>query len=720
MSTLSSQIQQEAEKISRSAPAKAVKKSLHSFPLNSSVVFDSIPPPRKASDFLKAKMGWVHACVDAIADEVANIQISLFQIGKNKEPEEVKGEHPILDVLNRANDFTTRFDLLSLSVNYLELAGEAPWFIGKDDAGVPRAILLLRPDRLTVLADDTEKTLIKGYEYDLGRGKKFAIAQDELVLIKYPDPNNIFRGRGTLVAAARTVDIDNAAEQWNLKFFINSARPDSIFTTENKLTKAQLRRLKKDIKSRYGGVENSHKTFILENGLDWKPMAISQKDMDFIEQQKFSRDKILSIFRVPKTIVAISDDVNRANAEAAQFSFARWTIQPKMRRIIEQLNEFFVPLFPNSENLFLDFKSPVPEDEEKQAKILEGGVKAGFITPNEAREAMGLPQLDKEADLLYLPLAVQPIGSPPKNNGPDKSKSKIVIPYVTIERMAYRAKASKYQTAKRKKIEKAILKKTIKLAKVLLKNKYAKATKKAQKAKKEVDKKGLIWEKQMRIAEKFEGLLKARVIALAKDQLKRTLAKLPRKQFRPDDILLIVDAEINAGVKIFLPIMRETAAEEGQLAIELIDPTLKFDVDNPLVRQFIKARTFSFTELITQETNKQLKKALAESIRLGEGAAKTRRRVRDIFQDITKFRAERIARTEILTVTNLATEESFKQGGIDTKEWLTALDERTSQRCLALNGKQVSIDGKFKATDDTILERPPLHPNCRCTLIPVV
>ena len=716
MSTLSKQIQQEAEKISQSALSKKrVQKSAHKFPLNSGMVFESIPPPKKASDFLKAKSGWVHACVDAIADEIANIKISLFKIGKNDEPEEVQGEHPILDVLNKANDFTTQFDLLSLSVNYLELAGEAPWFIGKDEFGVPRAILLLRPDRLQVLADDSGETLVKGYEYDLGAGNRVQIGQDELVLIKYPDPDNIFRGRGTLVAAARTVDIDNVAEKWNLKFFTNSARPDSIFTTENKLTKAQLRRLKKDIKSRYGGVNNSHKTFILENGLDWKPMAISQKDMDFIEQQRFSRDKILSIFRVPKTIVAISDDVNRANAEAAQFSFARWTIQPKMRRIIEQLNEFFVPLFPNSENLFLDFKSPVPEDEEKQAKILEGGVKAGFITPNEAREARGLPQLGKEADLLYLPLSTQPIGADPSKNK-NNPKKIFKIPYSTTQRMGVKAEAKN----KDKKLEKEVLKKTFEIAKALLKNKYAKTTKRTQKAKKEVDKKGLIWEKQMRIAEKFEGMLKARVIALAKDQLKRTLSKLPRKQFRPDDILLIVDSEINAGVKIFLPIMRETAAEEGQLAIELIDPTLKFDVDNPLVRQFIKARTFQFTELITQETNKQLKKALSESIRLGEGAAKTRRRVRDIFGDITKFRAERIARTEILTVTNLATEESFKQGGIDTKEWLTALDERTSERCLALNGKQVSIDGKFTATDDTITARPPLHPNCRCTLIPVV
>jgi len=43
--------------------------------------------------------------------------------------------------------------------------------------------------------------------------------------------------------------------------------------------------------------------------------------MDFIESMKFTRDDILTAFKVPKPLVAVVDDVNRANAETAMFIF---------------------------------------------------------------------------------------------------------------------------------------------------------------------------------------------------------------------------------------------------------------------------------------------------------------------------------------------------------------------------------------------------------------
>ena len=48
--------------------------------------------------------------------------------------------------------------------------------------------------------------------------------------------------------------------------------------------------------------------------------------MDFIESLKATRDDILIAFKVPKPIVAVTDDVNRANAETAQEIFLSETI----------------------------------------------------------------------------------------------------------------------------------------------------------------------------------------------------------------------------------------------------------------------------------------------------------------------------------------------------------------------------------------------------------
>ena len=156
-------------------------------------------------------------------------------------------------------------------------------------------------------------------------------------------------------------------------------------------------------------------------------IGISQRDMEFIEQMRFSRDKILGIFRVPRTVLGITDDVNRANAEATDLVFAKRCIKPRMQRMVEQLNEFFVPLFPGSENLFLDFDDPVPENTELKLKEHETALRSGYKTINEVRESENLKPVGPEGDVIYMQPGLTPLGDQtqdpnqdPQNDTPQK------------------------------------------------------------------------------------------------------------------------------------------------------------------------------------------------------------------------------------------------------------------------------------------------------------
>ena len=67
----------------------------------------------------------------------------------------------------------------------------------------------------------------------------------------------------------------------------------------------------------------------------------------------------------------------------------------------------------------------------------------------------------------------------------------------------------------------------------------------------------------------------------------------------------------------------------------------------------------------------------------------------------------------MLRATNFATEESYKKSKVvDQKEFLTAQDERVDDECAALDGKVFDLD---ETSND-----PPIHPNCRCTWLPVL
>jgi len=110
---------------------------------------------------------------------------------------------------------------------------------------------------------------------------------------------------------------------------------------------------------------------------------------------------------------------------------------------------------------------------------------------------------------------------------------------------------------------------------------------------------------------------------------------------------------------------------------------------------------------LSEETKKALAFQLREGIIKGESITKLTERVREVIDD-TKWKAERIARTESTRVFNAAAIDRYQKAGLKKWKWYAAVDERTCPICGAKHEKVFSVG------DPT----PPAHPNCRCTTLP--
>jgi hypothetical protein len=64
-----------------------------------------------------------------------------------------------------------------------------------------------------------------------------------------PNPNNPYRGKGVVEAAAETIDSDNLANLTQKNFFKKGAITNFVLTTDGKITDRQLKRLKADLKA---------------------------------------------------------------------------------------------------------------------------------------------------------------------------------------------------------------------------------------------------------------------------------------------------------------------------------------------------------------------------------------------------------------------------------------------------------------------------------------
>ncbi len=77
--------------------------------------------------------------------------------------------------------------------------------------------------------------------------------------------------------------------------------------------------------------------------------------------------------------------------------------------------------------------------------------------------------------------------------------------------------------------------------------------------------------------------------------------------------------------------------------------------------------------------------------------------------------AERIARTELTYIQNQSTYDKYKEAGIERYEYLAEIDSRTSEMCKEQNGKIYLLKDA-----EVGVNYPPLHPNCRSTVLAVL
>jgi hypothetical protein len=79
-------------------------------------------------------------------------------------------------------------------------------------------------------------------------------------------------------------------------------------------------------------------------------------------------------------MLGLSEEVNRATAQAAEYVFGKWLIVPRLERIKQALNDEFLPLFgPTTKGLEFDYESPVDDDAdagERRADVEGAGVRA--------------------------------------------------------------------------------------------------------------------------------------------------------------------------------------------------------------------------------------------------------------------------------------------------------------------------------------------------------
>ena len=371
-----------------------------------------LPPDRNDSTALAqySEIGWLHAVVFRIALGCSEVEWTLFDSANQEKPKQIF-KHPVLSLLHQVNPFQTSNEFIALDTIYNELMGESFWALNFNALGEPAEIILPYPHRMSVVPAK-EFPFVKGYVYGTG-ADAVPFDVNEIIHFKYPNPLNQYHGLAPARAIGINLDAEQNADKWVNQFFYNSARPDGVISFDYNLSDEQFNKLKQQWSEKYRGVSKAHQVALLEGGGKYLQIQNSIKDMDFANLKQKNRDVILGVFGMPQSVMGISENVNKANAEAGDYTFARWIVKPRLEWKKAKLQEQLIPKFRRSDNLTLGFMEVVPETIEQKRDLAESGMRAGYLTINEARKLQRLDPLPN-GDVLLVPLNLiaTPIDNP--------------------------------------------------------------------------------------------------------------------------------------------------------------------------------------------------------------------------------------------------------------------------------------------------------------------
>ncbi len=369
----------------------AIQKGSHTGPLVAyGTLGQPVWAPRDYATF--AREGFmqnaiVYRCVRMIGEAAATIPLLLYEGDTEIEA------HPLLDLIRRPSLDHTGTDFFESWYGFLLVAGNAYVEAVALD-GELRELHILRPDRMKVIPGLDGWP--EGYEYTAsGQSIRFydePVAGVRPILhVRLFHPANDHYGMSPIEAAATAIDIHNTASGWNKALLDNSARPSGalVYAAANgQMTGEQFERLKSELETSFQGARHAGRPLLLEGGLDWKPLSLTPKDMDFIEAKNSAAREIALALGVPPMLLGIPGDNTYSNYQEAQRAFWRQTVLPLVNRMAQGFSTWLAPAYGGALTLKPDLDQIEALSIERDA-LWSRLQSVSFLTDDEKRAAAG-------------------------------------------------------------------------------------------------------------------------------------------------------------------------------------------------------------------------------------------------------------------------------------------------------------------------------------------
>ncbi len=308
-----------------------------------------------------SKSDLCYICISTTAKAISQIPLQTTQIINQTTGERhaLPFSNPWQGLWSRPNYLTDEYSFIEQIVTYLMLDGAV--FILPFPPGLSIPDSLWAVPKKYMRPDKDEKTggLLGWWYNPTGqfasqslRAGSIHLEVNEVARIYFFNPYDIYDGLAPLEAGRKNITIDYKAAIYTENFFDVGASTSGVLSTEQKLSDKQYARAKEQIESKHTGYRKSYGLMVLEQGLKYTQMGLSQRDMEFGDLRNLSAERIYQIFGMKKAVISVIEDVNYATAREEKREWWEGTNLPIMKAICSALK---FTLFSQDKSLGVQF-----------------------------------------------------------------------------------------------------------------------------------------------------------------------------------------------------------------------------------------------------------------------------------------------------------------------------------------------------------------------------
>lgn len=347
----------------------------------------------------------VVACLEILSTSFSEPSLEVYSLDDETNQYEIVNNHPLAKLMKRPNPYITGELMNSYLMYSLHSNGDAYIFKRRSAAGRVVELHPIMPFMITPRGNT--KNLITHYDYELPDGKVIIKKEDMIHVRLNIDPADHRRGRAPLKNVLREIIGDEAAGQFATALLSNMGVPGVILSPKGGdemfggPTREQAEQIAEAYKTKFGGA-NRGAPMVLSGPMDVDVVSFSPEQLNLNELRRVPEERISAVLGVPAILAGLGAGLESAtysNARELREFFTENKLSPLWRIIAnEYTHQLLYSDFTDDEKLIAKYDltnvKSMQEDRANLIKSMDIGVKGGWVSIAEARQAIGLPTND--------------------------------------------------------------------------------------------------------------------------------------------------------------------------------------------------------------------------------------------------------------------------------------------------------------------------------------